>query len=128
MRRRVLAAVPCVAVLTLAGPFFTGTAQAGTPGPTVQSTDGGSVAFFEDDGDDLYVCDSRADGHSAVVQWIDGRNPGKVRTFKNSAGNGKCRNALAGVNLAEGSGIVYFACLGEGTKVYNCGEIGKGKA
>ncbi len=126
MHRLTLAAIPLAAAFALVA--SSGTADAGTSGPSVQSTHGGSVAYFINNGDDLYVCDNRADGHSAVVRWIDGRDPGRVRTYKNSAGNGTCRNALAGVNLVEGSGISYFACLGEGTRVYDCGEIGSGRA
>jgi hypothetical protein len=97
------------------------TAAAGTNGTAYS---GGQINYakFKANGDDLMNCDNSADGHHAVVMWVDSRNPGKTHTF-HTYGAGTCKNALAGVNLAEGSGITFMSCIGEGSEIYACGEI-----
>ncbi|MET0693164.1 MAG: hypothetical protein ABWY56_04500 [Propionibacteriaceae bacterium] len=125
MRRRI-SMILALAALALVGPGLVPTASAGT-NATAYSAAYVNYAKFKAYGDDLINCDNSADGHHAVVQWVDSRNPGKVHTSRVS-GYGNCKNALAGVNLAEGSGITFMSCIGEGTAIYGCGDIKSAKA
>ena len=117
MRRTAMMLI--LAVVALAAPWSVTVAHAGTDN-VVASSGRANYVHFRSYGDDLLNCDARADGHHAVVQWVDGRNPGLVRTHRNTAGSGTCRNALAGVNLREGSGITFHSCIGEGRRIYGC--------
>jgi hypothetical protein len=126
MRRRI-ALVLGFTTLALAGPGMVPTASAGT-NKTVYSAAYANYASFRANGDDLMNCDNVADGHHAVVKWVDSRDPSRTRTARNYGGAGSCTNALAGVNLAEGSGITFMSCIGEGAAVYGCGAIVSARA
>ena len=118
--RRSIAVTAALATALVATAWSPSVAEAGTNN-SVWSAGHVNEASFVAYGDDLFNCDYTADGHHAVVQWVDGRDPGKVHTARNKGGNGTCTNALAGVNLAEGSGIAFHSCIGEGTRIYSCG-------
>lgn len=126
MRRRITL-ILALTTLALAGPGMVSTASAGT-NKKVYSQGYANYASFKAYGDDLWNCDNSADGHYAVVKWIDIRKPFVTRTAKNTGGAGSCKNALAGVNLPEGSQITFMSCIGEGSSIYGCGDIVSAKA
>lgn len=95
-----------------------GMAAASADGPWSVSTDGAASAKFIANGDDLWVDDDKADGHSAVGVWSTSSSSGSVW---NSKGAGTRQVGIG--NLTENLRIAYVACWGESSnksKVYNC--------
>lgn len=87
----------------------------------VPSAGGVNHATFLSYGEHLYNCDDTADGHHAVVQWVDAKDPDTVHTRHNYKGKGSCQDI--NLSLPEGSRITYVSCVGEGSWIYNCGDI-----
>ena len=89
MRRRIALVLGFTAV-ALAGPGMVPMASAGT-NKTVYSGASINYASFKAYGDDLFNCDNSADGHHAVVRWVDSRNPSVTRVSRNYGGStGRC--------------------------------------
>jgi len=85
----VVVAVTALAVLPIASPAHAAGPPSGEPLECRYDTANGVESCFEVDGDDFWVKDTRADGGSARVAWIDDWGSSVYCTNSNGAGKWK---------------------------------------
>lgn len=76
----------------------------------VQTPDCVARASFDAVGEDLTVCDRKADSHAAVVLYTRSDASGEKKVWA-SDGAGTCE--LANLSMAEGAKITYKVCIGD---------------
>ncbi|GDY33398.1 serine/threonine-protein kinase [Gandjariella thermophila] len=81
--------------------------------PTSVCTPDGCAAraSFVAYGDHLYVCDNKADGHSAVAWYQRSDVPGQNNEAWDNNGSGTCIDH--NMNMPEGAKITYRVCVGD---------------
>jgi hypothetical protein len=79
-------------------------------------------ATFVTEGEHLYVCDNKSDGHSAVAEYQRTDVPGQNNQAWNHDGTGTCVDH--NMNMPEGATITFRVCLGDfdTRKVMSCGS------
>ncbi|WPB76906.1 hypothetical protein KYC5002_49005 [Archangium violaceum] len=84
------------------------------------SSRAGAYVTFNSYGDHFVVQDTAADGHSALVQILNG---GTASTCRNNLGAG--RTVDCNYNFAEGRTILFRACVGEygARKIIACADF-----
>ncbi|MGX7671050.1 hypothetical protein [Plantactinospora sp. DSM 117369] len=89
-------------------------ASASTPalanGPTAYASGGAGWAWYEEYGDYWHIRDTKADGHSAVVQWRISSGREGDDWDNNGADNG---TTVINRNYPEEDTVQYRACWGE---------------
>jgi hypothetical protein len=87
-----------------------------------------SCGDFEDDGDKIYVDDTYADGHAAVVR-VQIPGAGVYENLWNTDGNGTTRTRSYGTSVAEGLAVYYQACSGVTStgQIYDCSGWNSGR-
>jgi hypothetical protein len=60
------------------------------------------------------------------IRWVDATDPGTVHTRHSTSGKSTCQKI--NLSLPENSGIVYMSCVGEGSRIYHCGDTAKDRA
>jgi hypothetical protein len=91
-----------------------GTAYAGTS-VVVDSTNGSARTYFDDYGEHLYSCDTKADGLRAVAvaEWTVGGVYRSAWVEDADGANGNCAGH-ANLDIADGVGVTVWACARNG--------------
>ncbi|NDU71766.1 hypothetical protein GWI34_03875 [Actinomadura sp. DSM 109109] len=118
--------LPVAAVAAAAVTLGSGTASAATweYGPWKSST-GGATAYFTKHGDHLKICDTKTDGHRAMV-WVSvGQGTGATYRFDipDTKNDGKCTYTDASMggrfNLPEKKWIRFEVCVASTVGCYD---------
>ncbi|MEU3409744.1 hypothetical protein ABZ760_00425 [Streptomyces sp. NPDC006658] len=89
-------------------------ASAQANGRTAYAKHGAGKGYFKTHGDKFYIQDTKADGHSAVLQWkVAGRQGDDWD--RNGANNGW---TVANRDFPEGATVQYRACWGDWRSQY----------
>jgi hypothetical protein len=112
--RRTLSVIIVGLTTVIALAFGSGTAFAGTS-VIVDSTNGSAQSHFQDYGEHLYACDTKADGLRAVAiaQWTSGGVARSAEVQDTDGANGNCAGH-ANLDIAEGVGVTVWACARNG--------------
>jgi hypothetical protein len=90
------------------------TATNAPPPPTACTPSGcAAKAYFVANGEHLFVCDEKADGHSAVAWYTRTDVPAQNNEAAERSGAGTCLDH--NMNMAEGVKITFKICLQDGT-------------
>ena len=112
--RRTLSVIVLSLTTVVALAFGSGTAFAGTS-VIVDSTNGSAQSQFQDVGEHLFACDTKADGLRAVAiaQWTSGGVARSAEVQDTDGANGNCAGA-GNLSIAEGVRVTIFACARNG--------------
>lgn len=112
-------AVALVVASGSASPARAATAPAGCYHP-VTSPDGGAKVCFVPDGDHLFVCDTKADGHHPVARFTRSDSSG-LKEEHSTLASPECTDVS--LNIPEEGWVNYQACNYEGTTQLSCGNF-----
>jgi hypothetical protein len=131
-RLSVVTAAACVIVLvSSAAPSA---AQASSNGPKLWTSAAAGSVWFAHQGDHLYLCDHRLDGHSVVVlaeytRQSTGRKHAIESWYRSGPDtNNGCKDV--NIDAVEGKPVEYLVCLGHypDPAEVTCSSLGRGIA
>ncbi|RKS68599.1 hypothetical protein CLV35_3728 [Motilibacter peucedani] len=124
--RRLVAALTCAVTAVASAVVLAAPASAAGHQTYTAYSDGSpdgtnrSLAVFYSYGDLLVGCDMSKDGHHSVVVYYARGMSGSRAVHNHNGAGGQCTRTR--LDLPEGTDLVFQSCIGEGSRIYACGD------